>query len=469
MVHAGLIHILGYGTFNHVSAKFSPNASQHVRWNRPVGGDFMKVGVIGAGISGLSLVEALADSPVDVVAFEKQEEPGGIMRSRKQDGRVLELGPQRLRYTPLIRELVEDLGLEEQLYFGADDPLYVYVDGKQSVVPLSLSETIRTDLVSFTGKLRMLLEPFMGGPRPGESVESYLSRAFGHEAATRFLGPLYTSLYGTHPDEMPVEYSLARALETAGVDGSILLWALRKRLGGREIPEICTFEDGLGVVTQGLYEANADRIQLGTAVTAVRSAGDQFELVTTGEDVTVDQVVMTPPAPTAADILESVAPATASTLREFAYNPIAMVYCQAESDEPGVGTIVPAGEDLPISGCTWNASFLDRDDLVTCYVDPSSLPGMESMGDDDIQARATEGLETILDTEVHPLAVHRWDPGMPAYDYSFTALDDLTTPEGVHLCANYVERAGVPGRIRQARSLASELVDQTERKSGSDD
>ncbi|MFW5974240.1 MAG: protoporphyrinogen oxidase, partial [Natrialbaceae archaeon] len=58
-----------------------------------------------------------------------------------------------------------------------------------------------------------------------------------------------------------------------------------------------------------------------------------------------------------------------------------------------------------------------------------------------------------------PIGVHRWEPGMPAYDGSWTAMDDLSTPEGIHLCTNFVGRAGIPGRIRSAKRIVASICE----------
>ncbi|THE66824.1 protoporphyrinogen oxidase [Salinadaptatus halalkaliphilus] len=419
-----------------------------------------RVGVVGAGISGLTLVRALATRDADVVAFDAASEPGGVMRSRRVDGRLLELGPQRLRLSPTIESLVDDLGLREQLRAGEDDqPLYVYHDGSLSVVPLSLREAVTTDLLSLRGKLRILKEPLADPPRAGESVEAYLTRSFGRQAARRFGGPLYSGLYGTDPSDMLVEYSLGRALENAGIDGSVLWWALRKRLGGRETPPICTFEDGLGQLAEALYDAHADAISLETAVESVHERDEQFELVTESGTERVDEVVVTTPAPTAADLLEPVDEGLSATLERFSYNPIGMVYLESDFDGEGIGALVPSGSDVRISGSTWNASFLDRDRLFTCYVDPGSDPNMLERSDESLGELAATEFERLTGARATPIHVHRWEPGMPAYDRSFTAMDDLEPPAGIHLCANYVGRPGIPGRIRNATQLAATLAE----------
>jgi oxygen-dependent protoporphyrinogen oxidase len=66
----------------------------------------MRVGIVGAGISGLSLHRELSQRGVASVVFEAESDPGGMIRTRHQDGRVLECGPQRTRLTPALADLV---------------------------------------------------------------------------------------------------------------------------------------------------------------------------------------------------------------------------------------------------------------------------------------------------------------------------------------------------------------------------
>ncbi|GAB3673324.1 protoporphyrinogen oxidase [Halopiger thermotolerans] len=420
----------------------------------------MTVGVVGAGISGLSLVHSLADRDVDVVVFEAREEPGGIMRSRRVDGRVVELGPQRLRLTPGIEAMVDELDLHDRLRRGDDEqPLYIYYDGKLRVVPLSVREALTTDLLSPLGKLRILKEPLTDPARPNETVDEFLVRKFGRQAARRFMGPLYSGLYGTDPQDMLVEYSLGRALENAGIDGSILAAIVRRVLSDRETPPICTFENGLGELSERLYEEHADAISLETPVTEIRAANDGYELVTDDGRETVDDVVVTTPAGTSADLLEPVDADLAATLERFNYNPIGVVFLESAFDGEGIGTLVPSTEDVPISGLTWNASFLDRDGVFTCYIDPGRYPEMSDSSDEELGSVAAQAFERITGAAATPIHVHRWNPGMPAYDRSWTAMDDLELPSGVHLCANYVGRPGIPGRIRNAKRLADEIAE----------
>ena len=426
----------------------------------------MRVGVVGTGISGLTLVDALADRGIDVVAVESRAEAGGIVRSQRMDGRVVELGPQRLRLTPSIESLVDELGLNEQLRIGDDDqPLYIYHNDALRVAPLSAREAVTTSLLSPLGKLRILAEPLTAPAKPDETVDEFLVRRFGKQAARRYMGPLYSGLYGTDPREMLHEYSLGRALDNAGVGRSLLWWVAKRVVEGRAAPPICTFDDGLGTLTDALYEAHSDVIDLDTAAVEIRGhngsvdvdADGGFEIVTDAGSETVDEVVVTTPAPTSAKLVEPLDTDLAATLERFRYNQITMVFLDSDFDREGIGALVPPDGDLPISGTTWNASFLDRDRLFTCYVDPNSDPELPNRTDEDVGELAADAFEELTGAAATPIGVHTWTPGMPAYDGSWTAMDDIKPPEGLRFCANFVGRPGIPGRIRSAKRIAREI------------
>ncbi|MDZ7850031.1 MAG: protoporphyrinogen oxidase [Halodesulfurarchaeum sp.] len=422
--------------------------------------DEPRVGVVGAGISGLALTHYLRQRGVETVTFEAADRPGGTIQSRNVDGHVVELGPQRLRLAGPVRALVEELSLESELREGdTDQPLYIYHDGKFRVAPLSLREAITTDLFSWRGKLRVLAEPLTGGPKPDETVEGFLTRKFGHEAAHRLFAPLYTGLYGTAADEMLVEYSLGRALERHGIDGSILKAVAPYALTGRDPPPIVSFEDGLARLPEALAERHADSIEFATSVEAIEPADNGYEIVTDAGRTPVDAVGMTPPAPTAASLLEPVDSTLASTLREFNYNPIVVVNLHADAGVVGHGCQILPEAGYDTLGMTWNASMLDRNGVYTAYLGGGREDGLLEKDDAEIGTIAAAEFEDLLGSEAGVLNVHRWEPGMPAYDRSWAALDRLDPPTDIEFVTNYTDRAGIIGRLADAKGAAERLAD----------
>ena len=94
----------------------------------------------------------------------------------------------------------------------------------------------------------------------------------------------------------------------------------------------------------------------------------------------------------------------------------------------------------------------------TAFLGGSWNPRLPGWPDERIAALAEPEFGRITGTRATTIEVSR--PEIPAYDLSWAALDDLRLPTGVHLCAGYIERAGVTGRLVRARRLVRKLVEE---------
>ncbi|HEY6066137.1 MAG TPA: FAD/NAD(P)-binding protein, partial [Thermoanaerobaculia bacterium] len=74
----------------------------------------MTTAVVGGGLSGLVRARALAARGEAVLLFEESRDPGGVVRTKRRGGYLLELGPNTVRPTPELWQLVEELGLESE-------------------------------------------------------------------------------------------------------------------------------------------------------------------------------------------------------------------------------------------------------------------------------------------------------------------------------------------------------------------
>jgi oxygen-dependent protoporphyrinogen oxidase len=424
-----------------------------------------RVGIVGAGITGLSLTHHLAERGVESVAFEATDQPGGVIQSETVEGRVLERGPQRIRLTDPVRELVTAAGIDGEVIRAPGDlPLFVYANGDLGRVPLSVGTFLTTDLLSVRGKLRVLAEPLTAAGRRDETAAELFARKFGREAYRNVVGPLFGGIYASDPAEMPARHALSGLLRLEEREGS-LLWAALDRVRDDRSPAV-SFEDGLGRLPEALAERHGGRIAFETPVDAVTEldggdadgagayrieAGDRVERV--------DEVVLTTPADVTSDIVSDLAPESADALSELAYNPLAMVYLHSGVGSRGLGYQVRRGENLHTLGVSWNASAFDRDGVYTAFLGGMDDPELLDRDDETLGRIAREEFEAVMDADAGVIAVHRWERGFPAYDRSFDALDRVSMPDGVHLATNYTGRVGVPSRVREAQRLAEEIAE----------
>lgn len=420
------------------------------------------VAVVGAGITGLALRRELAARGIDALVLEASDRAGGVIRSPDTDGRVLEMGPQRTRMVAPVRRLVEELGLEDRLLLADDDlPLHVYADGKLRRVPMSLGAFFATDLFSWRGRARMLLEPLTGSAREGETVAEFVTRKLGREAYERLVGPIYGGIYGSDPRDMPVRHTLGAALETAGVgEGSLLFAALRWMLSGDTVPPPASFAGGMQELTDALREEAGDRVRLSDPVRGLEPDDGGWRLAASGP-VRAEAVVLTCPADAAAEILEGAAPGAAARLARIRYNPLAIVHLAADESPEGYGYQIAAGEGFVTRGVTFNESLFGpghgRRGVQTAYLGGASAPRAVERPDEELARTAVEEFRHVTGLGAEPLRVGR--TRMAAWDRSRAALEELELPDGIRICAAYESRAGIPGRLTEAERVAEELAD----------
>jgi len=419
----------------------------------------MTVGVVGAGITGLALCHHLVARDVPVRVFEADERPGGAIRSTVTEGSVLEHGPQRLRGSPGVDELVEAVGLADEVVTGPSDlPLFVYADGELRTVPTSVRRFLGTDLLSWRGKLRVLAEPLTKPGQPDETAAELFRRKFGDEAYENMLGPMFGGLYGSDPERMPVSAALSGLLRLEAEAGSLLRMAVGRTFGGGQSSPPMSFEAGLQRLPDGLAAHYADHVSLGRPVTGIEPRDDGFRVMARGEFMAADEVVLTTPADATADLLEPLDAEAATVLRGLTYNPLAIVHLRADVDARGMGYQVRHDEGLATLGVTWNDALFDREGLFTAFLGGMRNPGLVDDDPAAIGRRASSEFEQVMGTPAEVLNVTRLPRAMPAWDESWAALDDLSLPEGLHLATNYTGRVGIPSRIRVAEGLAERFA-----------
>lgn len=416
----------------------------------------MHVGIVGAGITGLALTHHLAERGVDCVTLEADAEPGGVIRSEHVDGLVLERGPQRVRRSPPIDSLIDACDLGPAVVESTELPLYVYADGDLGTVPFDARAFWKTDLLSLPGKARMLAEPLTRKGRPEETIGGVFRRKFGTEAYRNLFGPLYGGIYGSDPDRMPARHALSGLLEAEAETHSLLRAFLQRMGAGRQFPPM-SFEDGLQQLPRALADRYDDRIRLDEPVVDIADGGNGYVLETAQGSEAVDRVVVTTPGPAAAELLDGLADGV-EALRKLNYNPLAMVYLTSAFDRDGMGYQVGYGEDLHTLGASWNASLFHRDGLYTVFLGGMHEPGLVSESPERLGEIATAEFETATGAPAEVVDVHRVEQGFPAWDHTWDALDDLSTPEGVEVATNYTARMGVPSRVREAAAIADRLA-----------
>ena len=417
----------------------------------------MRVGIIGGGITGLALTHALARRGVDSILFERSGEVGGVIRTVRPGGRVVELGPQRTRLVAPVRRLVDELELgPEILHARPGARLFIWARGRLRVVPTRPGALLAGDLLSPAGRLRAALEPLTAGLREGESVAGYFRRKAGTEAYRRLFGPLVSATFASDPETMPAARVLPMILDSLGVRRSLLA-AARRRPPGEAAPA-CTFRDGMAALPLAIAARHRERLRFPAPAEAIRPRRTGFEIEHGGPRPgaeAVDHVVLTVPAPEASRLLRAVAPDAADRLARLRYNPVAVCALEVEGAGEGFGFQVALGERWRTRGVTWNTSLFGREGVCTAYLGGGLDPQVAAWDADRLASTAAVEYQVIHGAAASP--IHTARPRLPAYDDSWGALDGLRLPPGITLAAGYTGRLGISSRIAEAEAVARRL------------
>src|SRR5689334_14413110 len=153
-----------------------------------------RIVVAGGGITGLVVAHTLRaeaarkNIAIDLVVLEAGAEAGGHARTIIEDGFIVERGPNGfLSRGEETMALVDELNLSWRLVESNPHAKrrFILNGGALRLVPESPPALIRSDALSWKGKLRLLREPWAAAPPADtdESVFEFAERRIGKEAA----------------------------------------------------------------------------------------------------------------------------------------------------------------------------------------------------------------------------------------------------------------------------------------------
>ncbi|MFH0902463.1 MAG: NAD(P)-binding protein, partial [Pseudomonadota bacterium] len=121
--------------------------------------------IIGGGISGLAAAhEVMRRHPeIDLVVLEEESRPGGTLATEEIDGYLCERAASAFLDHPKggAPYLAHALGVEIVMANQAARRRWVWRHGRLRLAPMSPPDLWHSDLLSWRGKLRLLMEPFV--------------------------------------------------------------------------------------------------------------------------------------------------------------------------------------------------------------------------------------------------------------------------------------------------------------------
>jgi oxygen-dependent protoporphyrinogen oxidase len=453
-----------------------------------------KIGIIGAGISGLTLAWKLKLAGYDVTVFEASSNPGGAIQSHRDGNWLAEAGPNSIQDSDTsVTELVESLGLTNRLLEASTEAKrrYIVRYKRPQLVPNSPISAIKTPLFSWKAKFGILGEPF----RPvlsdssiiDESLASFVRRRLGPEFLDYAINPMVGGIYAGNPERLSVGHAFGKVKALEGEFGSLIkgsIGRMRQRKKSGQKPHkkrVLSFPNGLGELTNTLAEKLGSDLHLGTRVTSItRHPNSTYSLSlakqNSADSSPVHPILTSPtphsPLPTSYSQiiycgttyglesihLEGFEGMPNSRLTQLPYAPVSSLTLGFPRDAithplDGFGVLVPEKESMNILGCLFTSSiFPDRAPVghvtLTIFIGGMRSPELVDRSKDDIQKLVLKDLDTLLGVKSSPVFSHftRWNKAIPQYETGFgeflSIMDTIEEKNpGFYLVGNY--RTGI--------------------------
>jgi oxygen-dependent protoporphyrinogen oxidase len=453
--------------------------------------------IVGGGLSGLALAYRLqhAAPHVAITLLEKAGRPGGKIHTESRDGFRVEWGPNGFLDTkPTTAALCRDLGLGDRLVAASEAAArnrYLFLRGRLQRLPDSFGSFLRSPVLSWRGKWRLLTERFSAPKRDGgdESIDAFARRRAGDEVADVLADAFVTGIHAGDPKRLSLRATFPRLAEMEERHGSVLKGfaaaakACRAEAKARgEVYQrpgkMWSFAEGLQALIDGLRAALRTPPVLGAGARRVERCDGRPAWVVRGDgqdNWEADAVVLACPAYEQAGILADLDPGLAELIGGIAYNRVAVAalgYRREDVPFPldGFGYLAPQRDRRDLLGVQWCSSiFPDRAPPGTVLL--RALCGgwargeMVGWDDDRLLAAVRAELRAALGVTADPVffRVVRWDRAIPQYHLGHlervARIDEQARRHpGLFLAGNAYRGVAMNDCTEQAVALAAEVA-----------
>ncbi|MGB3618193.1 MAG: protoporphyrinogen oxidase [Catalinimonas sp.] len=437
------------------------------------------IGIIGAGISGLTLAYELKRRNVPFELWEASGRSGGFINTERDGPYLFELGPNSILIDDDTEAFIRQVT-------GADELLptkpvskarFIYRDGAYRELPTNPLKLVAGSYFSWQTKLSLLREwRLTPAEVPNETLASFFRRRFTKEVVDYALTPFVSGIYFGDPRRLLVDKTFPTLATYERGYGSVLR-GLAKERGQTARRRSYSFREGMQTLPRALAKA-VGNIFYKHYVTSVERDEQGFLVEMRAPDgsrtVAVDKLVVCAPPPAAAVFLERSFPDLAGALQNVDCPPMVAVhtaYKRAAVSHPlnGFGGLHPKIEKLFSGGSIWSSSVFegrcpDDEVLFTTFVGGKLSPQHLELPEEEIMNRVHLELKELYGVRTSAPEKQRiawWPSGIPQYDVNINpvyAAAEAAEARDLYACANWKDGVSLTDCIRKARTLAGRLA-----------
>jgi oxygen-dependent protoporphyrinogen oxidase len=469
-----------------------------------------KAVVVGAGISGLACAFRLKQLGIPSLVLEAKERAGGVIAAIRRNGFLFELGPQCPRFPAPVWRLVQDLKLENEFIAGdARAKRYIVRGGTLHQAPFSPTGVITTRLLGLRSKSRLLTEVFRSSRPPSheESLGDFVVRKFGAEILDNLVDPFISTIFFGDSRKMGMQSAFPALVDWERNHGSLVRGAirartrkekakksddLRARVGSNAkgnalhvtdaLPALGSFQSGMPRLPERLAEELHDQIRYKSEIAFLASWHDEglrsnqgWQVVlSTGETIAADHLVLAVPAYIAGQLLADAVAPLAMLLSAIEYAPIRVVASGYDRSKvtnamDGFGFMVPRQEGLRTICTFWNSSLFPQRApmgkvLLTSFAANGRAEDVETLSDDEFAQNIEAENAKILGIQGTPEDRMMWKDSRALPQYNVGHAHRVAQIGGIlssfpnlHLAGNFLKGRSIGDCVELAFRVAEDV------------
>lgn len=453
-----------------------------------------KTAIIGGGISGLSVAYYLKKAGIKVEVFEQNDYVGGALVTAKENGFLIDLGPNSILETSMrLRQLIDELALEKEKIYApsTSNNRYIVKKGKLEALPLSPPAFLKSQLFSWRAKFRLLKEPFLPPVKIEDiSLGDYVRYRLGEEFLNYAINPFVAGVYAGDPEKLSAPSAFPKLFALEQKYGSFIKGAIkgsRERKKRQEIAKdrakIFSFINGMEVFPQRLAHSLKSAVNLSSKIEALSFTDKGYLLVINQHGLVqkrlFDRVILAIPTYVQAELLKPLIEEKAEILARVEYPPVSVVFmgfnqADIKHNLNGFGFLVPEVEKRGILGTIFSSSLFPQRApegkvALTTFVGGTREPQKALLEDEELTRIVYRELKALLGIQARPvyIKIRRWPKAIPQYTLGYKkvqAFFDYLERQfpGLYFTGNYRRGISIGDSVlcaaETAEKIATEMI-----------
>ena len=427
--------------------------------------------IIGAGITGLSLAHFLKKFNQDFIILESSERIGGNINTVSKKGFTLENGPNTLLLdNKSIQALIEDFNISKNIIFPNEKAKNRFLIKNHILTPIpkNLTDFLKSNIFSFSAKIRILFEPFIKKHKKDTNVFDFIIKRFGKEFHDNLIVPFLNGIYAGDTKKMSVKFVLKKIWGMEQSNGSILKSIFLNKTNYQ--PKSFSFKNGLSDLLDCFKKELDKNIFLKTKVTNIIKINDlNFVQINDSLEIQCKNIISTIPAYCLNDIISD--KKIINHLKKIEYNPINVLHFSLERNKiyshiNGFGVLAKPSDKLSFLGILFNSRIFPhlspkKYDLITVMVGGGKQKNILKKPKKEIEKRVISDIKKIINYKgkITLLNHFSWKKGIPQYDMNFSNFSNsikkfMKKNDGFFIIGNYINGVSVSNCIKAGHQTA---------------